>query len=48
MLFPFHWLGLLPAEAMMLVGHVLMLPAMALAMLHHREDHLGTHRRHRS
>lgn len=47
-LFPFHWLGPLPAEGMMLVGHVLMLPAMALAMLHRREDYLGTQCSHRS
>jgi ABC-type tungstate transport system substrate-binding protein len=38
-LFPFHWLGLLSAEGMMIVGHVLMLPVMALAMLHRWQDY---------
>jgi len=32
-LFPPYWAGLLAADAVLLVGHVLMLPAMLLAML---------------
>lgn len=42
-LFPLLWLGLLPGEGVMLAGHVLMLPAMALAMLHRREQYLAPH-----
>jgi hypothetical protein len=40
-LFPPYWLGLLPPGALMLVGHVLMLPAMAIVMLRHREQYLA-------
>ena len=39
-LVPF-WLGVLPGQAVMLVGHVLMLPAMALAMLRRRDEYLS-------
>lgn len=42
-LFPLHWLGLLSAHGLMLVGHVLMLPAMLIAMLRRREEYLATH-----
>ncbi|MDQ3761442.1 MAG: hypothetical protein M3460_06990 [Actinomycetota bacterium] len=42
-LFPLLWLGLLSGEGLLLAGHVLMLPAMAVAMLHRREEYLGTH-----
>lgn len=42
-LFPLHWLGVLSAATLFFLGHVLMLPAMALAMLHRREEHLGAH-----
>lgn len=42
-LFPPYWVGLLSADALFVVGHVLMLPAMALAMLHRREEYLGQH-----
>jgi hypothetical protein len=40
-LFPLYWLGLLSAEGLMLAGHVVMLPAMALAMLRRREEYVG-------
>lgn len=40
-LFPPYWFGLLSAGALMLVGHLLMLPAMAIAMLFRREQYLG-------
>ena len=42
-LFPLHWLGLLSDGGVMLVGHVLMLPAMAVAMLRRRDEYLGAH-----
>ena len=42
-LFPPFWLGALSAQGLFVLGHVLMLPAMAVAMLHRREDYLGTH-----
>lgn len=42
-LFPPLWLGLLTGDGVMIVGHVLMLPAMAIAMLYRREEHLRTH-----
>lgn len=37
-LVPF-WLGVLSGQAVMMVGHVLMLPAMALAMLRRRDEY---------
>lgn len=40
-LFPLYWFGALGGHAVMLVGHVLMLAAMALAMLARREQYLG-------
>jgi len=40
-LFPPYWFGLLSPAALMLVGHVLMLPAMAIVMLHRREQYLS-------
>ena len=39
-LFPAYWLGALSGEGVMLAGHVLMLPAMALAMLRRREEYV--------
>jgi hypothetical protein len=42
-LFPPLWLGLLSADAVMLAGHVLMLPAMAAAMLWRRDEYTGHH-----
>ena len=39
-LFPGYWLGALSGHDVMVAGHVLMLPAMALAMLHRREEYL--------
>jgi flagellar biosynthetic protein FliP len=39
-LFPAYWLGLLSGHDVMLAGHLLMLPAMALAMLHRREEYV--------
>jgi flagellar biosynthetic protein FliP len=42
-LFPPYWLGAVSAQTLFVLGHVLMLSAMAVAMLHRREDYLGTH-----
>jgi predicted ABC-type exoprotein transport system permease subunit len=42
-LFPLHWLGRLSADGLVLVGHVLMLPAMVVAMLRRREEYLAAH-----
>lgn len=42
-LFPPLWLGLVSADAVMLVGHVLMLPAMAAAMLLRRDEYTRHH-----
>lgn len=39
-LFPAYWLGLLSGPGVLVAGHVVMLPAMALAMLHRREEYL--------
>lgn len=38
-LFPLLWLGVLTGGAVTVLGHVLMLPAMALAMLWRREEY---------
>ncbi|HEX5597982.1 MAG TPA: hypothetical protein VFX61_18500 [Micromonosporaceae bacterium] len=40
-LIPF-WSGVLPEKAVMAVGHVLMLPAMALVMLRRRHEYAST------
>jgi hypothetical protein len=37
------WLGQLSTDGLILVGHVLMLPAMAIAMLRRREEDLPAH-----
>jgi hypothetical protein len=42
-LFPLHWLGQLSMDGLILLGHVLMLPAMATAMLGRREEYLPAH-----
>jgi flagellar biosynthetic protein FliP len=39
-LLPAHWLGLLSGEAVIVLGHVVMLPAMAAVMLRRREQYL--------
>lgn len=38
-LYPPLWLGLLAVDSVMLLGHVLMLPAMAVAMLLRRDEY---------
>jgi hypothetical protein len=42
-LFPLHWLGQLSMDGLILLGHVIMLPAMATAMLGRREEYLPAH-----
>jgi flagellar biosynthetic protein FliP len=46
-LVPF-WAGALPESAVMTAGHVLMLPAMALALLHRWGEYADSHRTHLS
>lgn len=45
-LFPPMWLGVLSAHAMLVLGHVLMLPAMAGVMLLRRDEYTGHHHAH--
>ncbi|MGC1213842.1 MAG: hypothetical protein WA890_21585 [Micromonospora sp.] len=45
LLVPF-WLGALPDSAVMTAGHILMLPAMALVLLHRRAEYANSHRSH--
>ncbi|KAB1117944.1 hypothetical protein [Micromonospora aurantiaca] len=45
LLVPF-WGGALPESAVMIAGHILMLPAMALVLLHRRAEYANTHRSH--
>ena len=42
-LFPFYWAGWMSAGAVMVAGHVLMLPAMVLAMLRRPAEYMGHH-----
>jgi hypothetical protein len=42
-LLPAYWLGLLSGEAVIGLGHVVMLPAMAAVMLRRREQYLAHH-----
>jgi hypothetical protein len=45
LLFPALWAGWLSADAVFLLGHVLMLPAMVLAMLRRPEEYTAHHPR---
>jgi hypothetical protein len=45
LLFPALWAGWLSADAVFLLGHVLMLPAMVLAMLHRPGEYTAHHAR---
>jgi hypothetical protein len=38
-----YWLGALTADGVMLAGHLLMLPAMVIAMLARRDGYTGAH-----
>lgn len=44
-LFPPYWAGWLPAGAVLAVGHLLMLPAMVLAMLRRPQEYTEHHPR---
>ena len=37
--FPFYWLGTVDSSGLAVAGHLLMLPGMAIAMLHRRENY---------
>jgi hypothetical protein len=39
------WAGILPGDALLAAMHLLMLPAMVIAMLHRREEYAHDHRR---
>jgi flagellar biosynthetic protein FliP len=45
LLFPAHWAGWLSADAVLVAGHVLMLPAMVLAMVRRPEEYTHQHAR---
>lgn len=45
-LYPAYWAGLIDGAAVMILGHVIMLPAMAGAMLLRRDDDTGAHAGH--
>jgi hypothetical protein len=47
-LFPPLWLGVLSATGLMVLGHVLMLFAIAAAMLRRRDEYTGHHQQARS
>jgi flagellar biosynthetic protein FliP len=40
------WAGVLPGGVLLAAMHVLMLPAMVIAMLHRRDEYAQDHRRH--
>ena len=42
-LFVPYWTGLITADGLFLIGHLLMLPAMLLAMLHRRAEYTTAH-----
>jgi flagellar biosynthetic protein FliP len=43
-MYPFYFLGLVNTTAVMVVGHVFMVPAMVVAMLLRKEEYTGGHR----
>ena len=43
-----EWAGLITAGGLLLLGHLLMLPAMLLAMLHRRAEYTAAHTAHHS
>ena len=47
-LFVPYWAGLISADGLFTLGHLLMLPAMLLAMLHRRAEYTAAHTAHRS
>jgi flagellar biosynthetic protein FliP len=47
MMYPFYWAGWVNTTAVMVVGHVLMVPAMIVAMLLRKDEYTRSHRAHR-
>jgi hypothetical protein len=45
-MYPFYWAGLVDEMAIMIVGHVLMVPAMVVAMLFRLDEYTGAHHHH--
>jgi len=43
MMYPFYWAGLVGGMAVMMVGHILMVPAMVVAMLFRLDEYTGAH-----
>ncbi|WP_208297733.1 hypothetical protein [Actinophytocola oryzae] len=43
-MYPFYWAGLVGEMTVMIVGHSLMVPAMAVAMLFRLDEYTGAHR----
>jgi hypothetical protein len=46
-MYPFYWAGLVGDMAIMVVGHVLMVPAMVVAMLFRLDEYTGAHHHHK-
>lgn len=46
-MYPFFWAGLVGGGAVMMVGHVLMVPAMVVAMLFRLGEYTGSHHAHK-
>jgi len=42
-MYPFYWAGLAGDMAVMMVGHILMVPAMVVAMLFRLDEYTGAH-----
>jgi flagellar biosynthetic protein FliP len=45
LMYPFYWGGLASGDAVMMVGHVLMVPAMVVAMLFRLNEYTHAHKR---
>lgn len=45
-MYPFFWAGVASGSAVMMVGHVLMVPAMVVAMLFRLDEYTQSHRHH--
>jgi hypothetical protein len=48
LMYPFYWGGLASETAVMVVGHVLMVPAMAVAMLFRLREYTMSHAEHKN
>lgn len=45
-MYPFYWAGLASDMAVMMVGHILMVPAMIVAMLFRLDEYTRSHKQH--